>query len=254
MAFPPRTAPLFARARIGDIRTMRTVLLSSVAALALSFATGSLAPANAQSAAAPTATAPSPAGNAAPGTTNPSETSAPAAPAASQSDPSGAAPSDQSNATADQPAEAKPAAKPRHHVRRVAEKTDKGAADSGHWAHEPGTGESGPASSRASNIDSADTRSAIAPHLPAPKVSDGATADAYLQAAQAALAAHHTGTAQQALEMAETRLLDRSTPVDAANQPDQNAAVQQVANARKALASGDTKGADSAIQMALAAK
>jgi hypothetical protein len=144
--------------------------------------------------------------------------------------------------------------KPHHHAHHMAKNTETASADTGHWAHEPGTGESGPASSRASNIDQADTHSSIAPHLPEPKVGEGATADTYLQAAQAALAAHHTGTAQQALEMAETRLLDRSTPADAANQPDQNAAVQQVANARKALASGDTKAADSAIQMALAAK
>ncbi len=226
---------------------MRTVLLSSVAALALSFATGCLAPANAQS---PTATAPSPAGNAAPGTTNPSESPAPSA---AQPDQSSAAPADQTDAAAGHPADSMPAMK-HHHARRMAKNEDGDSAPSGHWAHEPGTGESGPASSRASNIDAADTHSAIAPHLPEPKIGDGATADAYLQAAQAALAAHHTGTAQQALEMAETRLLDRSTPVDAANQPDQNAAVQQVANARKALASGDTKAADSAIQMALAAK
>ena len=120
-----------------------------------------------------------------------------------------------------------------------------------HWAHEPGTGESGPASNRASNIDAADTRSAIAPHFPQPPVGEGATADSYLQAAQSALQAHKTGEAQQALEMAETRLLDRSTPVNAADQPDQDAAVQQVANARKALATGDTQGASSAIQMAM---
>ena len=60
---------------------------------------------------------------------------------------------------------------------------------------------------------------------------------------QAAIAAHHTGTAQQALEMAETRLLDRSTPVGSANQPDDNQRVEAVASARKALASGDTKAA-----------
>jgi len=125
------------------------------------------------------------------------------------------------------------------------------SGDSEHWAHQPGTGESGPASNKASNITEADTRSTIAPHLPQPAVGEGATADSYLQAAQAALQSHHTGAAQQALEMAETRLLDRSTPVNAAGQPDQDAAVQQVANARKALGSGDTQGASSAIQMAM---
>jgi hypothetical protein len=104
---------------------------------------------------------------------------------------------------------------------------------------------------RASNIDAADTHSAIAPHLPEPKVGPGASPDVLLQAAQAALAAHHTGTAQQALEMAETRLLDRSTEVGASNQPDQNPRIEAVTNARKALASGDTQGAEAAIQTAM---
>jgi hypothetical protein len=119
------------------------------------------------------------------------------------------------------------------------------------WAHQPGTGESGPASNKASNISAADTRSDIAPHLPQPAVGSSASADRYLQAAQEALNSHHTGAAQQALEMAETRLLDRSTPVDEAAKTDQDAVVQQVANARAALGSGDTKGAGAAIQMAL---
>jgi len=137
-----------------------------------------------------------------------------------------------------------------HHHHRMAQANEGTAGE--HWAHEPGTGESGPASNTASNIDSADTRSAIAPHLPEPKVGEGAGADTLLRAAQAAIAAHHTGAAQQALEMAETRLLDRSTPVDAANVPDQNMAVQQVAAARKALASGDNAAASAAIQTAMA--
>lgn len=205
---------------------MRTVLLSSVAALALTLATGSLVPANAQT---PTDTAP----------------------VQPQPDQSSAATSDQS---------APPSTAPVHHRRHTRHTADANVAtasgDTGgeHWSHEPGTGQSGPASTKASNISEADTHSNIAPHLPEPAVGEGADADTLLKAAQAALAAHRTGTAQQALEMAETRLLDRSTPVDAANQPDQNATVQQVANARKALAQGDTAGASSAIQTALGGK
>jgi hypothetical protein len=121
-----------------------------------------------------------------------------------------------------------------------------------HWAHQPGAGQSGPASNRASNINAADTRSVISPHLPQPTVGSSASADSYLRAARDALQSHRTGAAQQALEMAETRLLDRSTPLNTAGQPDQDAAVQQVANARAALGKGDTRGARSAIQLALA--
>jgi hypothetical protein len=239
---------------------MRTVLLSSVAALALTFATGSLAPASAQT---PTAgNSPSPAGNSAPGTTNPSETPAaqPTAPmaqpsAATQTGPAAtnAAPADVP--ATDQSAPANPAPMKRHHHMHKASNAAYQAPDAGsdQWAHQPGTGESGPASMRASNIDAADTHSEIAPHLPEPKVGEGASPDVLLQAAQAAIAAHHTGTAQQALEMAETRLLDRSTAVGAANTPDQSPRIEAVTNARKALASGDTKGAEAAIQTAMAA-
>jgi hypothetical protein len=174
--------------------------------------------------------------------------------------PSMAPPSDAASAatapTPDQASTTPPAATMgHHHMRRVAAMPagdDTGAdTGAGHWAHQPGTGESGPASSVASNIDRADTRSAIAPHLPEPAVGEGAGPHTLLRAAQAALADHRTGAAQQALEMAETRLLDRSTPVDAANVPDQNMAVQQVATARKALASGNTAAANAAIQMAM---
>jgi len=91
----------------------------------------------------------------------------------------------------------------------------------------------------------------LAPRLPAPHVGAHATPEEYLRAAQSALARHHTGEAQQALEMAETRLLSRSTPVDAARQPDQNQAVQQVGQARQVLGQGDLKGASAAIESAL---
>jgi hypothetical protein len=122
---------------------------------------------------------------------------------------------------------------------------------SGHWAHQPGTGESGPASAHASNIDSADTHSTIAPHLPEPKVGENAPPGRYLHDAERALAAHRTGEAQQALEMAETRLLDRSTAPANAASPDQNPAIEQVTAARKALASNNWEGARTAIQTAL---
>ena len=74
----------------------------------------------------------------------------------------------------------------------------------------------------------------------------------YLRDADRALASHQTGQAQQALEMAETRLLDRSTPVDAAGRPSESPVVQQVSHARQALGAGDIGTARAAIQTALA--
>jgi hypothetical protein len=120
------------------------------------------------------------------------------------------------------------------------------------WAHQPGTGESGPASATASNIGPADTHSDIAPHFQSPDVGPNAGPVGYLKAAEKALDQHRTGEAEQALEMAETRLLDRSTPVGDANQPDQNGMVQKVSMARQALGQNDIKGARKAIDLALA--
>ena len=76
-----------------------------------------------------------------------------------------------------------------------------------------------PTSNKASNIGAADTASPIAPALPSPDLGPGAPPLAFLHAARAALATGRTGEAQQALEMAETRLLDRSTPLFQTNDP-----------------------------------
>ena len=118
--------------------------------------------------------------------------------------------------------------------------------------HEPGVGDSFPASNKASNITASDTRSPIAPRLPAPGVGD-ATPAAYLSAAQSALDAHQTGRAQEALERAETAMLQRSVPADMAATPDQRPGVMQVKMARDALAKGDVRGAKQAISAAMTA-
>jgi hypothetical protein len=182
---------------------------------------------------------PGPFGN----TTNPAPASGTgtSAPSGSTSTPSAAPAGDSSGS--DQ--SATPAA-PRH--RAMSSNAETGG---GHWAHQPGTGESGPASAKASNIDSADTRGVIAPHLPSPDVGENASPDRYLRVAEHAIRAHKTGEAQQALEMAETRLLDRSTPAGAASQPDQNPRIAAVTSALKALATKDWSGAHSAIQQAM---
>ncbi len=119
--------------------------------------------------------------------------------------------------------------------------------------HEPGIGDSFPASDKASNITSADTRSPIAPRLPVPGVGENATPAAFLTAAQNALDTHQTGKAQEALERAETAMLQRSVPAGMASVPDQGPRVSQVQMARDALAKGDIVGAKKAISAAMAA-
>jgi hypothetical protein len=96
-----------------------------------------------------------------------------------------------------------------------------------------------PLGTHASNIDSADTRSPIAPNLPSPPVGPNASAADYLQAAQASLQAGRTGEAQQSLEMAQTRLLDRSVAHMQTGNSSDNPAVTQISQALKALAAGN---------------
>jgi hypothetical protein len=96
-----------------------------------------------------------------------------------------------------------------------------------------------PTSTKASNIDASDTTSTIAPALPSPDLGPGAPPVAFLHAARTALATGRTGEAQQALEMAETRLLDRSTPLFQTNNPSRSPLIQQIGDARRALGSGD---------------
>ncbi|MGA3403106.1 MAG: hypothetical protein ABSC95_28170 [Acetobacteraceae bacterium] len=117
--------------------------------------------------------------------------------------------------------------------------------------HEPGTGESLPLSDKASNIAPADTRSTIAPTLPAPAVGEHATTQDYLKAARAALVAGHTGQAQQSLEMAETRALDRSVVQGQTNAPSDSPLVARIRDARHALGGGDRAHAIQLIDLAL---
>jgi hypothetical protein len=118
--------------------------------------------------------------------------------------------------------------------------------------HMPGDGLSEPTSTAASNISPSDTRSPIAPRLPgsaAPGTS--ATAGQELMAAQRDLDANRTGAAQEALERAETRLLDRSTAPDMVNTPDSGPMVSTIAQARAALGRHDVAGARSLVAKAM---
>jgi hypothetical protein len=73
----------------------------------------------------------------------------------------------------------------------------------------------------------------------------------YLVAAEQAIAARRTGMAQEALERAESRLLDRSVAQGQVNSPDDNSAVAQIAAARHALGSGDLVTASNTVQLVL---
>lgn len=116
-----------------------------------------------------------------------------------------------------------------------------------------GTGESLPLGNTASNIDQRDMRSVIAPNLPSPQLGPNASATDYLRAAQGALSAGQTGEAQQALEQAQTRLLDRSVPYGMTNDPSSNPAVRQITQALHALAAGDQAQCMQLIQAAIPA-
>ncbi|MGH7210504.1 MAG: hypothetical protein ACREF1_03470 [Acetobacteraceae bacterium] len=109
-----------------------------------------------------------------------------------------------------------------------------------------------PRSSQASNINGQDMRSRIAPVLPTPAGSENASPERLLGIAQNALRRGQTGAAQQALEMAETRSLDRITSPSAANTPSSNPMVDQINRALQALGNHDTAGAEQAIQEAMA--
>lgn len=119
----------------------------------------------------------------------------------------------------------------------------------------PSTGEyrggaGSPLSQAASNTTAANTRSEIAPRLPDPGAASS-TPEAYIAAAQRALAAGRTGAAQEALERAETRLLTRSTDPSMAGSPADMPMVRQISDARQALANRDTAGARTALGMAM---
>lgn len=117
--------------------------------------------------------------------------------------------------------------------------------------HEPGVGDSLPRSDKASNIGPGNTRSVIAPTLPPSSIGENATARDYLAAARVALVAGRTGQAQQSLEMAETRALDRSIVADQVDVPSDSRFVGRIGDARRALGNGDSTKAIAMIDLAL---
>jgi hypothetical protein len=117
--------------------------------------------------------------------------------------------------------------------------------------NEIGTGNSLPRSDKASNINQSDSPSKVAPNLPTPALGENSGPRDYLIAARNSLAAGKTGMAQQSLEMAQTRLLDRSVRPSQTSDPSQDPRVKRIEDARQALGNGDKALAMQIIDSAL---
>jgi hypothetical protein len=93
---------------------------------------------------------------------------------------------------------------------------------------------------------------AVLPALPAPPVAEANRPSDYLRAAQSALAAGRTGEAEEALERAQTRMLDRSVPLGQTNDPSDNPTIGQISQARQALAGHNRAACLQLIETAIA--
>ena len=99
-----------------------------------------------------------------------------------------------------------------------------------------GTGQSLPRSDNAGNLNAQTTHSELAPNLPAPPAGDGL--QTLLLDAKASLQAGRTGQAQEALERAETRALDRSIIRGDERVPAGSPVVRGISQALQALGTG----------------
>ncbi|HTB47093.1 MAG TPA: hypothetical protein VK741_25980 [Acetobacteraceae bacterium] len=117
--------------------------------------------------------------------------------------------------------------------------------------HAVGVGDSLPRSNNASNIVPADTHADVAPTLPSSAIGEDAASRDYLREARASLVAGRTGQAQQSLEMAETRALDRSVPEGQTGAASSSQLVSRIRDARHALGGGDKAHAIQCIDLAL---
>jgi hypothetical protein len=109
-----------------------------------------------------------------------------------------------------------------------------------------------PTSTAPTNTGAGDTHTLWSPQLPPPPVDDNASPAAFVRAAEAAIAADRLGEAQEAIERAESRALDRSVRPSRAGEPSHQPLVQQLAEARQALGTGDRAGALAKLNAALA--
>ncbi len=108
-----------------------------------------------------------------------------------------------------------------------------------------------PIGNPASNIELSDTRSVIAPALPVPPVPSGSPPREFLRAAREAVRRGRSRGAQEALERAETRVLDRAVIASMGTAPDTDRIVLDIAVARRALAAHQPSVALHAIDDAL---
>lgn len=91
----------------------------------------------------------------------------------------------------------------------------------------------------------------IVPKLPAPMIGEDAPPADFLVAARNAIAANRLAEAQEALERAESRALDRAVRPSVARQPSGQPLVKQITAARQALGGGDRARALHLIDVAL---
>lgn len=89
------------------------------------------------------------------------------------------------------------------------------------------------------------------PTLPDPAVGPNAGPRALLHDALGALATGRVGEAQEAMERAQTRLLDRSVPMGTTGIPSNQPAVKLISQGLQALAAHDRAGAAHAVRAAL---
>ncbi len=131
----------------------------------------------------------------------------------------------------------------------VAQTTDSTGARPG---NDIGTRNSLPLSSQASNISGGDTKSTIAPTPPLPNVGPNADVRQLLTAARQGLTSNQTGMAQEAMEQAESRILDRAVVATEGAQPSADPVVTQIEQARQALGNGDKAGSGKILDQILA--
>jgi hypothetical protein len=115
-----------------------------------------------------------------------------------------------------------------------------------------GTRSSLPRSPYVSNITSGDTKSTIAPTPPEPSVGPDASVQQLLMASNQAIGAGQTGTADEALEQAETQILTRTVPQTQTDYASADPVVAQIEQARAALGSNDNAQASQVITQVLA--
>ncbi len=109
-------------------------------------------------------------------------------------------------------------------------------------------GQAMPLSAKPSNLAGQGAASELSPRLPsAPESADAAQ---LLAIARSAIASGQTGAAQEALERAETRALDRSVPPSQAHTPSADPVVAALSAALAALGAGDTAAAQRQIDAA----